>query len=384
MTSNGLLSRRAVALGLAVSPLAISKSLALWNSVKINANLAVSELFGVSHPDQVLAFTNSAGLDPSEYKLTENSVEVPYQVEGGNILVRISSGLPANTTRTWSWVKAAASAAAQVGVTDPGSNYLLIDNGIIAVRVAKAISVFSDAHLGTTPSNAFYIDHTGPLPDIPIPIQGVRHVDGTWTATDGRKFLTSYYQTVAEGQIWQALPATAMTTTIVENGPLRAVVEVLYTGPRVARIYNSITYDGIEDAYYKCTITLEAGQPCFIVKDDTNWGILKYNFNMNVGVNADVYRYRGHHAAILFMGILADGATVYPAVHSRNPDYDAEALLSPSSLHVWYNGYPIGYPALYNWYTWGANGGYYYHCANKSAEVQNVLVCSKGQRSRWK
>ena len=277
-----------------------------------------------------------------------------------------------NISSVRSWVKAAASAAAQVGVTDPGSNYLLIDNGIIAVRVAKAISVFSDAHLGTTPSNAF-IDHTGPLPNIPIPIQGVRHVDGTWTATDGRKFLTSYYQTVAEGQIWQALPATAMTTTIVENGPLRAVVEVLYTGPRVARIYNSITYDGIEDAYYKCTITLEAGQPCFIVKDDTNWGILKYNFNMNVGVNADVYRYRGHHASDPIYGHLADGTTVYPAAHSRNPDYDAEALLSTDPLHVWYNGYPIGYPPLYNWYTWGANGGYYYHCANAAVDGTGLV-----------
>ncbi len=344
-------------------------------------DLVAQEFFGVAHPDQLLTYDKPTAVDPSTHRLLEGASEVAYQVEGSNVLVRADSGLNANSTRTWSWASGAASITDQVSVTDPGGTYLLMDNGIISVRIAKPITVFSDAHIWGPGNESFYVQHTGTLPDIPIPIQGVKHVDGTWTATDGTKFITSYYQTTTEGQTWLPFPAISMTTTILENGPLRAVVQVEYIGPLVAILYPSTNYPSDDNGYFRSTITLEAGQSSFIVKDETNHNI-KYSFNMNVGVSADVYRYRGHGASAAIYGHKADGTTVYPASDSRIPDYDAEALLATTSQHVILTGPPSGYPPLYVWYTWGTNGGYYYHCANKTAaSTANVFGIFQGPSS---
>ena len=77
------------------------------------------ELFGVAHPDQLLAF--SGVLNPATQKLMKDGIEVPYQVDGSKIIVRMDGGIAANGNHVW-WISPGArSAAAQVSVTDGGT-----------------------------------------------------------------------------------------------------------------------------------------------------------------------------------------------------------------------------------------------------------------------
>ena len=92
------------------------------------------ELFGVTHPDQLLSFPCT--LNPATQKVMKDGSEVPYQVDGSKTIVRAEGGITPNSSHIWIIAPGARSAAAQVSVTD-GGTYYQIDNGLTAVRVRQ-------------------------------------------------------------------------------------------------------------------------------------------------------------------------------------------------------------------------------------------------------
>jgi hypothetical protein len=343
--------------------------------------IIVKELFGVSHPDQILML--SATLNPATQKLMKDGTEVSYQVDGSKILVRAAGGIAANSTHVWTIAPGARSAAAQVTVTD-GGTYYEIDNGIIAFRTPKTISV-SGAVWATTDvdENRIWTPNT-----VLGPIQGIRHIDGTWTGT-GPNYVYS-------GQTWTVhtmpptgsyeespnYPATSATVTVLENGPLRAKIKVAYVALRPAQ-------GGIprsDTGYFNCILTLEAGQRCIMVEQETD-GTPSWSVNMNTGVNADRARYRGHYSYTIAQGHNYDG-TIYRPMDAR-PSMDAEVNLADTGArnYDWSGNTPfdgVWYPYLYAWFTWEPNTGWYWHAYNSAGgSNSNVWGIFQGPASKW-
>jgi hypothetical protein len=318
----------------------------------------VEELFGVSHPDQLLSFAGA--LNPATQKVLKDGAEVPYQVDGNNTIVRAVGGVAANSTHTWIIAEGPRSALSQVSITDGGDHWLM-DNGLVAVRVAKNIAVGSPIMLDQDRVG-------GRLPPILAPIQGVRHRNGIWTGT-GPNYLRNartFRADFSQGSL--NFPATSATVTVLEAGPLRAKIRVAYGYlPSRARIafdapINPGGYTPPGSGYYNCTITLWAGQQSIIVEEEFD-ARPEYYLDMNTGVNANTVRYRGQ----------GGGADNYPSSHSRAPDFDHEMALGTTERH---------YAPLYIWYTWGTENGYYWQAFNSGTGDSNMWGVFQGPTTK--
>ena len=272
------------------------------------------ELFGVAHPDQLLSFSGT--LNPATQKLMKGGSEVPYQVDGSKIIVRAEGGIAANSSNVWSVASGARSASAQVTVTDGGS-YYEVDNGLVAFRTPKTITVGGAVLEADEPAEERQRIYAPT--QVLAPIQGIRHRDGTWTGT-GPNYIYSgmtWWSSQIPDPVWQYtsrgpcnLPATAATVEVLENGPLRAKIKMSYVvlRPMWTHGEEKLTLPS-ENGHYICTVTLEAGQQFIIVDQETD-GRPAWKINMNTGVSADRARWRGHHAESIAQGHNYDG-TVY-------------------------------------------------------------------------
>jgi hypothetical protein len=362
--------------------------------------IIVKELFGVSHPDQILML--SAALNPATQKLMKDGTEVSYQVDGSKILVRSAGGIAANSTHVWTIAPGARSAAAQVSVTD-GGTYYEIDNGLVAFRTPKTIPI-------TTPANLWPDDP--PLqrtfvyaPDqVLAPIQGIRHRDGTWTGT-GPNYLYSGVtpHRLTTNPTWgpeeiltSNFPAVSAVVDVRESGPLRAKIRISYTAARPAwgafsgSDWNQASYPSDTGGYFICTLTLEAGQQVIFVEQETD-GRPTWSINMNNGVNADRARYRGQGASSIAQGHNYDG-TIYELGHARG-ERDAEVNLADIGTRSGYDwassNFPaydgVWYPKLYQWYTWDMNSGFFWIVYNSAGNANsNAWAMFQGPSSFYR
>ena len=100
------------------------------------ATFTVPEMFGVSHPDQIIDFDYSGPYYPNMYMLNTNSVEVPYQVlSNGKIAVRTSLAANATETFTLMYGTNTATPDPQQTVLMQVGNFYQITNGVTGVRV---------------------------------------------------------------------------------------------------------------------------------------------------------------------------------------------------------------------------------------------------------
>jgi hypothetical protein len=348
------------------------------------------ELFGIAHPDQLLAF--SGVLNPATQKLMKGGSEVSYQVNGNKILIRAEGGVAANSVHTWMVASGARSASAQVTVTD-GGTYYQMDNGLVAVRIPKTIAVGTPVLISEF--NPDQRQRVYAPTQVLGPIQGIRHRDGTWTGT-GPNYLYNaahWYSTqLPPNDDWthgvSNFPATAATVEVLENGPLRAKIKVSYVALRQCFVYGNWESNtpASVNGYFICTITLEAGQQSIIVDHETDCHPV-WNVDMNTGVSADRARYRGHHAESIAQGHNYDG-TIYISQDAR-ADIDAEIILSDTGTR---NNYDytggrtpwdgVWYPHLYRWYTWEPNTGWYWHAYNSAGgSGSNVWGIFQGRSS---
>src|SRR5262249_18813023 len=109
------------------------------------------------------------------------------------------------------------------------------------------------------------------LQPTPAPIQGILCSNGQWTAT-GPNYLSPH--------------ARRMEVHVLEEGPLRVVMEVLYAYDRPDVILQGQTAPGNQsrfpagEGHYRSTITVDAGQPSLLIEEDTD---------MDVSYSLDVY-----------------------------------------------------------------------------------------------
>ncbi|MBM3848080.1 MAG: hypothetical protein FJ405_17555, partial [Verrucomicrobia bacterium] len=258
----------------------------------------LKEHFGVSHAEQVVVFELREKVDPRECRLLDDaSREVPFQiVEGGpQGSIAFCMDLPGNATRAFKLMRGRGSKAPDgVKVDESHPDHIEIVNGLTGVRVPKVY-----APLSSTPK---------------APIQGVRFRNGSWSpAGTPLKFRNSNN----EGEITRV---DAMTVTVKEKGPVRAVVEVKYAITCPELTYGALKVRPAGAAHYTTTFTLERGQPSVLIETDTD---LYSTFSLSLygGVRPTQLRYCGSNSSEPKYGRIEDGSK-YPVVHSR-PAMDA-------------------------------------------------------------
>ena len=315
-------------------------------------------------------------------KVFANSTEVPHQaLADGSFLVRATGGIAANSTTRWSVLpsRAAGVFAAQVWVTDTGSLYE-IDNGIIAIRVPKTIPCPTPATFVAAPPEEFRQLFNSPSP-ILAPIQGIRHRNGTWTGANPNYLYVFYgYNASFTGGSWNWPATVPGVIEFIESGPLRVKVRITYSGlrPTSWRNLGVNTATGRElgpawvialdtGGYYVCTITLEAGQNTFNVKNELN-GEINWHVDMSTGAPADRGRYKGHTCNDILKGHHYDG-TIYN--DQFNSVCEGEVNLSEAGTRdtTDWAGVPfdcVKYPNLYHWYDYSVNAGVYWYVYNSA------------------
>ena len=225
-------------------------------------------------------------------------------------------------------------------------DYIEIVNGLTGVRVPKVY-----APLSNTPK---------------APIQGVRFRDGSWSPPGTPlKFKNGNN----EGGITRV---DAMTVTVKEKGPIRAVVEVNYaiTSPELS--YGALKVRPAGPAHYTTTFTLERGQPSVLIETDTD---LYSTFSLSLygGVRPTQLRYCGSNASEPKYGRIEDGSK-YPVVHSR-PGMDAIVDLDYAQpVEVSYNTGDGTRGWMRLWDPWASNTGYYWHMYDAGGKPDSNLM----------
>jgi hypothetical protein len=249
-----------------------------------DAHFVLTEMFGVSHPDQILTFDLARPVDPQQTVLvTDDGSEVAYQLVDGGKQLAVRTGLAAGARRTF--VLRPGTPAARVAdavTTKETADAYEIANGLIGVRIPKAVNIADTQQL-------------------PAPIQGLLLRDGQWYGR-GPNWLD--YQSAAD---WtKQTVATGMSVTFRERGPLTTVVQVAYRFEHPELLYGQTSLKPAGPGYYTSTITLQAGQPSILFEEDTDfepsWSIDLYD-----AVRPTHARYRGHHSSDAQFGYEPDG-----------------------------------------------------------------------------
>jgi hypothetical protein len=316
---------------------------------EVVATFPVEEVYGVSHPQQVVEFDPGTAVDGRmSYVIGPDGNDAPSQVLS-NGRVAVVASLPANTRRVWTLYRGRAPKPPSdpAVVTDRGSHWE-ITNGLTGVRVAKPDQ-----------------DHRL------APIQGVRLRDGRWTAL-GPNYI---YPPGTIGAVAPLL-ARAASVKVVEHGPVVVKLELNYAYSRPDLVYNVLLIPG-GDGFYRSTITLQAGQPSILIEDDTDMD-LQYVLDVYDPVKPDQGRYRGHVASRVEFGREPDGRQ-YRLAGTDRPEMDAVREL-PYDIPA-YSSYTTGIYGGYQlikrisaWDRWARDTGWYWTIYNREGDANWPVV----------
>ncbi|MGA2134377.1 MAG: hypothetical protein ABSH50_18960 [Bryobacteraceae bacterium] len=289
---------------------------AAWIPVQ---TFTIRELFGVSHPHQIIDFDCARRIDPANsVMLGPAGTVVPFQLfHDGKIAVE--AALPAYGEAAWKLYtgRAPQNFPEAVHIAETPA-YYEITNGLTGVRIPR------DGHPGLAP------------------IQGLLYRDGVWTATGPNPL---------EG----AGSPTRMTVRFIARGPLRVIVEVIYHGA----------------GFYRSTIELQSGQPSILIEDDTDTD-LRYALNIYSGLEPDQARYRGHHSTSIDNGREPDGRQ-YRQSHER-PEMDAIRDLDYRAP---------AFHRMAVWDPWIYDSGWYWQLYNsRAASTAHLLGIFAGPASQ--
>ena len=326
---------------------AAGRCLTVWSAcaiagpAKVVETFELREWFGVSHPAQIVEFDLHGRADPTRCCLLDaDGREVAFQVLRGSRLA-VATDLPAGAVRTWRLVSGRSpQAAGAMRVRQRGGCHE-ITNGLTGVRVPVAPGQ------GDRPA---------------APIQGVLLRDGTWTAT-------------GPNALKLAGKLTGASVRFVERGPLVVVVEVSYTVDRPELRYGSTVVAKAGPGRYRCTITLQAGQPSVVVEEDTDTRFA-CTLWLDKGLGADQARYRGHHARRAEHGREPDGG-VYRPWHARkamDAVFDLRFDRNYLSSYVTSVGTWAAIRRMTRWDPWASDTGWYWQLYRKDAGAGSNLV----------
>ena len=310
----------------------------------------LKEHFGVSHAEQVVVFELKEKAEPGRCHLADDAGrEVPFQIlEGGaNGGIAFCMDLPANAARTFRLMGGRGPQVLDgVKVDEKHPDHIEITNGLTGVRVPKVYEPLS-----STPK---------------APIQGMRFRDGSWSpAGTPLQFRNSNN----EGEVTSV---DAITVTVKEKGPVRAVVEVRYDITCPDQMYGALNVRHGGSAHYTTTFTLERGQPSVLVETDTDL-YSTFSLSLYEGVRPTQLRYCGSNASEPRYGRLEDGSR-YPVAHSR-PGMDALVDLDCSKpVEVGYMATEASRPWMALWNPWASNTGWYWQMYDADGKPDGNLM----------
>ena len=312
---------------------------------------SIKEVFGVSHPNQVIDFDLTQPIDPTETSLVDDrGVDVAYQVLGGGRKLAVQTDLPAGAERMWTLVRGRRpqGQSADAVHVRRADRYYEITNALVGVRIVRPGGAWG----GT-----------------PAPIQGLRMRDGTWTAR-GPNILDV-----------RADRARAPTVRFLEEGPLKVVVEVSYRFDRPAYVYGQQKVVPAGPGFYTSTVTVEAGQPSILFEENTDMD-LSYSLDVYEAVHPTHARYRGHHARAREYGYEPDGR-IYRESHTR-PGLDAQVdLRYDRPMGAQYVSNDEGWRWMAVWDPWAFDTGWYWQMFDAGAPASaNLLGIFAGRASR--
>ena len=297
----------------------------------------IVERFGVSHPDQIIDFDLPPSTPTQNAAVVNDAGEpVPFQFLDNGKKLAVRTDLPAGTTKSWTLIHPSTPGEMlpanpdTVTVHETDTHYEIANNRT-AVRVPKY-----------SPTESFL--------RLLAPVQGIRLADGAWTATGPNEL--SVWGEWREG-----------STRLLERGPLMVVAEVHHQFDRPEYRYGTQTLAPEGPGFYRCTITLQAGQPSILFEEETDMDVY-WSLNFYEPLRPTHGRYRGHHARSQKAGYEPDGQ-VYRMTHSR-PPMDAQVDLD-------YPQTPAGAKPEANWRRmalwdpWCFDTGWYWQLFNRDA-----------------
>ncbi len=314
------------------------------------ATFTISEQFGVSHPLQIIDFDFPGPADPRRnYMIGPEGAQVAFQpLAGGKIAVQ--TDLPANTKRSWHLFAGSPPRAmpAEVRVTT-GPQWIEIANGVTGVRIARVDNAHSSL----------------------APIQGVRLLNGSWSAT-GPNYLSLPVNSPRPAR----LEARTAETKVLESGPLRARIQVEYSYDRPPLIYSTRVLVPGGPGYYRSIITLDAGSPSIRIEDETDMD-LQYTLNFYKEVQPNQGRYRGHHATSVAFGQEPDGSLYHAHENGPTPDAQRDFGYQVPTWSSYVTGNYAGFSLLQRlglWNPWIFDSGWYWMMYNRSAPPEAPLI----------
>ena len=252
------------------------------------SSFQLTEMFGVSWPDQPIEFRYDGGRPPANTRMIGPAgAEVPFQwvsscsdasATKGCIVVR--SNLPANSNYTWTLQSGTAPSATQtnaVALHVSGNNYELT-NGLTGVRIITAAANGGAHNLA--------------------PIQGIQLANGTWTGARSNANLLYSEASNYTGCIGCALntpmpSATGYAVTVVDSGPLKTVLKAEYTFNRPRYAYGSTLINSAGSGHYTIIVTLYAKSKSVLIDEDSDMQF-SYYLPLYAQLTPDQARYRGH------------------------------------------------------------------------------------------
>ncbi len=183
--------------------------------------LTITEHFGVSHVEQLIDFDLQAKATLGKvHVIGPDGEAVPFQIIDGGSKIAVMASLPAGETRTWKLiagpppkrfpdiVEVKRTTAGKLGVYS-------ISNGLTGVKVPVAVR---------GPSLDYVMPWAQPWEDrgvtefwLPAPIQDVMMRDRKWANP-----------AINPGLAVKATRFVKSETNVIERGPLRATVEIVY------------------------------------------------------------------------------------------------------------------------------------------------------------
>jgi len=303
---------------------------------------SIKEVFGVSHPNQIIDFDLTHPVEPTSTTLIDaHGVDVAYQVLDGGRKLAVETDLPAGAERTWTLVRGRKPPAEFPDAVrvESADRYYEITSTLVGVRVVRPGADWS----GT-----------------PAPIQGLRMRDGTWTAS-GPNILHV-----------KADRTRGLTVRFLEKGPLKVVVEVSYRFDRPAYVYGQQKVAPAGPGFYTSTVTVEAGQPSILFEEDTDMD-LSYSLDVYDAVHPTHARYRGHHARAREYGYEPDGR-IYRESHTR-PGLDAQVdLRYDRPMGTQYVSNDEGWRWMAVWDPWAFDTGWYWQMFDAGAPASANLL----------
>lgn len=334
--------------------------------------LQIEEHFGVSHPMQVIDFDLKTKVDPAQvHVVNESGQAIPFQILEGGKKVALQTDLPANRSRRWRLLsgpppKTSADGVQVTSYREGDRSLYQISNGLTGVRVP--LPVQRPAPRYRPLADLFNYGPDVPRLFLPAPVQGILYRDGKWTAAG------------PNGVVLLANRLLKMDVRFLEKGPLVTVVEISYRVAHPEYRYANRRLAPAGAGSYRCTITIQAGQPSLLFDEDSDLE-MTWSINLYEGLRPTTGRYRGHHASKKEYGREPDGRTYRPG-HDR-PQMDAEVDLFDKASLPDYSPGPGRGRWLSAWDPWAYDSGWYWQLFDsKAPDSANLAGVFAGRASQ--